>query len=239
MNPHPPLDGIFPITDEMRASFLELGCLRLRGLCSAGEMSVFAEVVEDAFWRAHGIPMRHDGSDRPTIRARNLWRHNPSLAQFTLSKRFGRIAAELLGTDRSRLWSEEAQFTEPGGLESAWHQVQVAEASPFPLVQLWMPLHLITADMMGPRLAWKSHLAGEREVPPNPDHDFALQIAGERLSTQQIQEMAPGDAIFIHGLTLQAMPRNYSRWTREVISMTWVDGAATLDEQQHPIVFSH
>lgn len=235
MNPNLPLSDIHPISSEMRQLFLQQGSLRVPGLCSAREMAFYSEVIEDAFWRAHGPPMRPDGSDRLPLTVFDLWLQDSQVAPFVLSRRFARIAAELLGVSSIRLWSQTTQFTESGGTALDWHQ---ASDSVEALVQLWMPLHLVTADMMGPMIAWGSHENGLREVPNNPQREFALQIAEERRSTQQIQEMAPGDAIFIHGHTLQGLPSNFSRWTREAMLISWVDGSLPLDDERHPIVFS-
>jgi ectoine hydroxylase-related dioxygenase (phytanoyl-CoA dioxygenase family) len=231
----PALESIYPITPEMQARFKSNGSVVLRGVCSVRELSAYAEVIEDEFWRAHGLPTRPTLA-KPTMKAENLWRHAPSVANFTLAKRFARAAAELMEVPSVRLWRDEARFTEPGGKAEPWHQDQ-AGADAERMVTMWIPLHLVPAEMMGPKVALGSHEKGQLEAPEDSERHFGQYIAERKLAMHQIQEMVPGDAVFLEGWVLQGVPANYSRWTREVMTITYVDARTEMDAAEHPVLY--
>lgn len=233
----PVLEDIYPISPAMQAEFQSNGCLLLRGLCTVSEMAAYAEVIEDAFWRHHGVPTA-PAVNKPVLRVEQLWQKAPAVAAFSKAKRFGRAVGELLGVPAVRLLKDEARFTEPAGQAEPWHQEQAAIDLSVPMGMLWMPLHVVTADMMGPKVALRSHKKGRLAVHEDNERHFAHYIVEQRLAMQQIQEMAPGDAIFLSGLVLQGAPQNYSPWTREVMTITYVDSRADLDDDLHPIVFN-
>ena len=54
----------------------------------------------------------------------NLWAVDDAVKQFTLAKRFAKIAADLLGVDKVRLYHDQALYKEPGGGFTPWHQDQ-------------------------------------------------------------------------------------------------------------------
>lgn len=237
MNSLPALESIYPITPDMQARFRAQGSVLLRSVCSVREITAYAEVIEDEFWRSHGLPTP-PALAKPPMRAENLWRKAPSVAKFTLAKRFARAAAELMDVKSVRLWRDEARFTDPGGSSEPWHQDHAEYPGPDPMITMWIPLHLVTADMMGPKIALGSHDTGLIESRGEDEKHFGQYIAEHHLAMHQIQEMAPGDAVFLAGWVLQGAPPNYSRWTREVMTITYIDGRAEMDEGEHPLLYS-
>ena len=54
----------------------------------------------------------------------NLWRLDEGIRQFVLSKRLGKVAADLLGVANVRIYHDHALFKEAGGRATYWHQDQ-------------------------------------------------------------------------------------------------------------------
>eukprot|EP00051_Salpingoeca_urceolata_P032571 m.497813 g.497813 ORF g.497813 m.497813 type:complete len:364 (+) comp52340_c0_seq1:82-1173(+) len=74
-------------------------------------------------------------------KAKNLHRHSRAIRDFVMSPSVAGLAASLLNTPAVRLYQDTSFFKQPGDVESAWHQDQVA----CPLlgdkvVTLWIPL---------------------------------------------------------------------------------------------------
>ena len=71
----------------------------------------------------------------------NLWELNDTVKELTMARRFGEIAAKLLGVNAVRLYHDQALYKEPGGGHTPWHQ----DMYYWPLdtcktVTMWMPL---------------------------------------------------------------------------------------------------
>src|SRR5258706_12979047 len=91
----------------------------------------------------------------------NLVEVEGALKKFTIAKRFGKIAADLLGVGNVRIYHDQALFKEPGGGPTPWHQDQVY----WPLDShntgtLWMPLVDISLGMGMLTFASGSHRNG-------------------------------------------------------------------------------
>jgi hypothetical protein len=70
-----------------------------------------------------------DTYGRAFIQVGDIWKKEPAVAGFTLARRFGRIAAELLGVTAVRLYHDQALFKEPGGGPTPWHQTSTTGRS--------------------------------------------------------------------------------------------------------------
>ncbi|MEY3646134.1 MAG: hypothetical protein RL127_842 [Bacteroidota bacterium] len=89
--------------------------------------------------------------------------------EFVLAKRFGQIAADLLGVKKVRLYHDQALFKEPGGGLTPWHQDQYYWPLETPkTVTMWMPLVDISEGM-----GMLTFASGTQQVelPPMPISD--------------------------------------------------------------------
>jgi ectoine hydroxylase-related dioxygenase (phytanoyl-CoA dioxygenase family) len=78
----------------------------------------------------------------------NLWRENETIRELVLSQRLGKIAADLMQTDGSRIYHDQALFKEPGGGITPWH----ADQYYWPLatdktITAWIPLQHTPLEM--------------------------------------------------------------------------------------------
>ena len=142
------------LSEERITEFRRDGCTVVRGLCSKEEVasvrSSIAEAVADQSQDVAALPERSSTYARAFLQVENIWRVIDSVRDFTLSPRFGEVAARLVGVPGIRLYHDQALFKEPGGGVTPWHQDQ----GYWPLrgwgpVTMWMPLVDLTAEMGG------------------------------------------------------------------------------------------
>ena len=179
--------------------------------------------------------MRHNRETRPLeerdtygkafLQVMNLWTVDEGVKYFTLARRFGHIAAQLMEVDRVRLYHDQALFKEPGGGHTPWHQDQFY----WPLatsktVTMWMPLVDRDADLGSMHFARGSHAHGQiTELPIGraSEAELARVVAERGLEVTGPSAMRAGDATFHSGWTLHGAPPNASDRTREVMTVIY------------------
>jgi len=117
----------------------------------------------------------------------NLWRQNEVLKAFVMSKRFAKVAAQLLGVEGVRLYHDQALYKEPGGGRTPWHQDQYY----WPLdtdktVTMWMPLVNITKDMGIMNFVSRTHKLGYMVPKAISDESEDYLITSSRTTTTRL-----------------------------------------------------
>jgi hypothetical protein len=164
----------------------------------------------------------------------NLWPHDAAVQRFVLAKRFGGIAAKLMGVDRVRIYHDQALCKEPGGGPTPWHQDHYYwPVDSEHTVTMWMPLVDIDADMGMLTFASRSHLDGYLGTLPISDESDAVfqkfvDESGFEIVRQQ--RMAAGDATFHSGWNLHSAPGNRSDRMREVMTVIYIADGARVTE---------
>src|SRR6185312_281663 len=112
-----------------------------------------AEVVDQIKAEARQGAYQKSLAERDTyhkafIQVDGLWRRDERVRKFVLARRFGKVAADLMGVDGVRVYMDQALFKEPGGGHTPWHQDQYY----WPLdthntITMWMPLVDIDVQM--------------------------------------------------------------------------------------------
>jgi ectoine hydroxylase-related dioxygenase (phytanoyl-CoA dioxygenase family) len=123
----PSLDSIYPVSEAMHEDYQENGYIHLREVCTPGELAPYADAMRDTVDRLKGeLPSleKRDTYGKAFIQIGNLWQQNEAVAKYVLAKRFGQIAADLMGVDGVRLYHDQALFKEAGGGHTPWHQDQ-------------------------------------------------------------------------------------------------------------------
>jgi ectoine hydroxylase-related dioxygenase (phytanoyl-CoA dioxygenase family) len=235
--PLPPLDGIYPITESMHREYQQRGYVLLRDVCTPRELAPYAEAIRDTAiaQSQHYLPLeQRDTYGKAFLQIVNLWKMDPVVAQFVAAKRFGQIAADLMGVRGVRLYHDQALFKEAGGGPTPWHQDQFY----WPLdgvktVTMWMPLVHVTADMMAMKFVPGTHAGGPismTAISDASDKFFNDYIHGRGMTMHQIQEMSPGDATFHDGWTLHGAPGNATDRMREVMTIIFFEDGARVSE---------
>jgi len=229
-----PLDNLTSISTDNIVSFRQNRHVRTNGLLSTDEVNSYRDIINHAAY-THNTEKRsleeRDTYGKAFLQIMNLWRMDVLVRQFTLAKRFAKVAADLLGVDHVRIYHDQALYKEPQGGFTPWHQDQYY----WPLdtlntVTMWMPLMDITEKLGMLTFASGSHKKGVIE-------NIAISDKSEELLNQYIQEqdypihressMQAGDATWHYGSTLHHAPGNQSLTvTREVMTVIYfADGA--------------
>ena len=144
VDPTPRLDDEVAVAASCVEEFQAKGHTVVRGLASADEIAAYRPAIEAATLE-HAYdkrPLEERGTyGKAFLQAPNLWRRDELVKRFTFSRRFARVAADLLGVDGVRLYHDQALFKEAGGGRTPWHQDQHY----WPLdttdtITMWMPL---------------------------------------------------------------------------------------------------
>ncbi len=229
----PPLDTPYPVTTAQKGAFDQDGHILLKGILSAEEVAVYRSVIRDA--AQHFNQEKRDIADRDTygkafLQIMNLWEVDESVRKFTLARRFGQIAAALLGVERVRLYHDQALFKEPGGGHTPWHQDQYY----WPIdtdktITMWMPLVDITEEMGMLTFASGSQelgFLGNLAISDDSETILGNLVKEKGYPLSRAKTMQAGDATFHAGWTLHCAPGNQSTAMREVMTIIFfADGA--------------
>src|ERR1700722_10974928 len=123
----PSLDNFLGISTAQRDEFRDIGHLLVRGLLSMPEAGVYRQQVVEAAKRHSRERKRLPEKGiygRAFVEMGNLWRVDEGVRQLVLSKRLGKVAADLLGVANVRIYHDHALMKEAGGRATYWHQDQ-------------------------------------------------------------------------------------------------------------------
>jgi len=231
-----PLDSGYKLIQNQIDSFQEKGWIFLPGLCPKKELKAYADLIRETA-SAHNKESRpleqRDTYGKAFLQTMNLWRLDQNIAQFTLSKRFGQVAAKLLGVEKVRLYHDQALFKEAGGGPTPWHQ----DGYYWPIdqtqtVTMWMPLVDIPAQIGTMSFASGSQLKGlvskELAISDKSEIAFEAYVKGHGFTVETAGEMKAGGATFHSGLTLHKAPGNPTEKSRDVMTIIYyADGLKT------------
>lgn len=234
----PDLSSEYPITAAQTAQYQRDGHVLLRDICSPQEIAAFGPVItESARQRYDDLrPMAERNTfDRAFTLVGGIWNHDVNVAKFTLARRFAKIAADLMGVPKVRLYHDVAINKQAGGGYTPWHQDQFYWPMNTPhTITMWMPLVDTTLEMGTLAFATGSHEGGQiaDEGVSDEAHVYYNQVIRERSYRLTTGELHAGDATFHSGWTLHSAPGNASPVTaRQVITVVYfADGAFTYPE---------
>jgi ectoine hydroxylase-related dioxygenase (phytanoyl-CoA dioxygenase family) len=237
----PPLDTTFDVAAGEGERFGRDGHAVIRSLARRDEVAAYRPVIEDA-------AMRHVRETRPLeerdtygkafLQIPNLWRRDEGVRRFTLARRFGQVAADLLGVDGVRLYHDQALFKEPAGGRTPWHQDQFY----WPLdtdrtITMWMPLVDVPPEVGSMTFVSGSQregYLGDFGISDESDDTFAAMIEEHGLRVETHGALAAGDATFHAGWTLHCAPANPTANMRPVMTVIYVADGARVAEPRSP-----
>jgi ectoine hydroxylase-related dioxygenase (phytanoyl-CoA dioxygenase family) len=236
----PALDSTIAIDPKQIQEFQKNGHTLIRNILTPDEISVYRDVINAAAYKYNTEKRALEERDtygKAFLQIMNLWEVDEDVRKFTLAKRFGKIAADLLGVENVRIYHDQALYKEPGGGFTPWHQDQYY----WPLdtnntVTMWMPLIDITVEMGMLTFASGSHSAGFAEnIAISDESETKLErfIKDKGFPVTRPEFMKAGDATFHYGWTLHSAPGNAMKdVTREVMTIIYfADGARVTSPQ--------
>ncbi|RXK59710.1 phytanoyl-CoA dioxygenase family protein [Lacibacter luteus] len=239
INELPALDTEINISEEQIADFQRKGHTLTPSIVSKDEIAVYRNSINKAAYQYN--TEKRALQDRDTygkafLQIMNLWMVDEEVKQFTLAKRFAKIAADLLGVEHVRIYHDQALYKEPGGGYTPWHQDQYY----WPLdttqtITMWMPLIDINEEMGMLTFASGSHKAGFVEniaISDQSEKILEQYIHDKQFAIERATAMQAGDATWHYGWTLHSAPGNTSTNTREVMTIIYfADGAKIIPPQ--------
>ena len=236
--PLPDLSSAYRLAPAKITEFQKNGHVLLRQVAARAEVEAYRQVIaaeverrkDEARGGVYRTALKDRGTrDKAFLQLENLWADNDAVGGFSLSARFGRIAAELLGVPGVRIYHDQALFKEPGGGYTPWHQDQFYWPLDTPnTVTMWMPL-LDAGSEMG-TLVFASGV--QKEGPLSnvaiSDHSeaFYKDLFKQRDVPLAIGELNAGDATWHYGWTPHKSPGNSTDQMRQVMTIIYfADGA--------------
>jgi ectoine hydroxylase-related dioxygenase (phytanoyl-CoA dioxygenase family) len=238
----PTLDSDYELTPEQIAHYRENGWVLLREVASAEEIAAYRPILSET-------TMAHNRNTKPLeerdtygkafIQVGNLWEKSEEAARFTMSRRFAKIAAQLMESAGARLYHDQALYKEAGGGHTPWHQDQQY----WPLdgvrcVTMWMPLVDADSGMGTMRFASGSQrlgYLGPINISDDSDAELDALVREQGFRIDAAGDMRAGDATFHNGWTIHGAPGNLSPdKTREVMTIIYLEDGAIISEPDSP-----
>lgn len=229
----PSLAETISVDEATIKGFRGNGHTLVRGILSKAEVTAYREVILAAAKEFNTEKRKLEERDtygKAFLQIMNLWEVDEAVKKFTVAKRFGKIAADLLGVKNVRVYHDQALLKEPGGGPTPWHQDQYYwPVDTDNTITMWMPLIDITEEMGMLTFASGSHvggLAGNIAISDDSEALLDKYVLDKKFPVTRPKFMKAGDASWHRGLTLHKAPGNNSKQLREVMTIIYVaDGA--------------
>lgn len=236
----PELVPNYTITEAQQADYQLNGHVLLRNVLNKEEVKSYRGIIVKAAEQFNTEKRKLDDRDtygKAFLQIMNLWEVDEGVSKFTLAKRFGKIAAALMGVEKVRIYHDQALFKEAGGGYTPWHQDQYY----WPLetkntITMWMPLMDISVDMGMLTFASGSQELGFRgnlEISDKSEEILGNLVKEKKYPVTRAEVMQAGDATFHAGWTLHSASGNYSDKIREVMTIIFVEDGAIITEPKN------
>lgn len=237
----PSLDKTISINPKQIDEFRKKGHTLTHGIISPEELAPYRKAIFEAAKKLNTEKRKMKDRDtygKAFLQIMNLWTRDENVKQFVMAKRFGKIAADLLGVKNVRIYHDQALFKEAGGGPTPWHQDQYYwPVDTHNTVTMWMPLVDINVEMGMLTFASGSYHSGfalNKEISDESEQEFDDIVTKKEYTVSRAEEMKAGDATWHYGFTIHKAPGNNTDKMREVMTIIYVaDGAKiTLPENE-------
>jgi ectoine hydroxylase-related dioxygenase (phytanoyl-CoA dioxygenase family) len=230
------LNSIYSLASDQIRSYQENGHILLRGVASREEVQWFRPRIKEVVERAalqKDSQKRIEDYTRLFFQVTNIWRLDDKVRDIVFSRRFARIAAELMGVKGVRLYHDQALFKPAGGKPTPWHQDQFYWPLDTPnTITMWMPMIDLTEEMGTMLFANGSHKGGpllQQSISEEAGADFE-RLVKERAFPVRTYALNAGDATFHAGWTVHSAHPNMSGIMREVLTVIYYEDGARIVE---------
>jgi ectoine hydroxylase-related dioxygenase (phytanoyl-CoA dioxygenase family) len=223
----------YVVNQEDQHFFRKNGYILLPGVAGSDEISLYRPAINNAVKRLNTESRNLEDRDtygKAFLQIINLWAKDEEVKKYTLAEKFAKIAADLLGVEKVRIYHDQALYKEPGGGPTPWHQDQYY----WPLdtqntVTMWMPLVDLDESMGILTFAAGSHKDGLVEniaISDQSEEVYNNYVQNKKYPVYAPPSMKAGDATFHYGYTLHKAPGNQSGTMREIMTVIYfADGA--------------
>jgi ectoine hydroxylase-related dioxygenase (phytanoyl-CoA dioxygenase family) len=239
----PDIIGTYDVSQKQIQSFSLDGHIKLEGVLSAEEIAAYRphlnRVVAENSEQNHAMEQKVAGAGKNWKFVNNLWTLDEIARRFVLSRRLGKLAADLMQVDNVRLFRDQSYFKGSQGANTPWHQ----DAYFMPLdtqkiLTMWIPLTEVTPDLAPMNYVTGSNRAGYMGTSNGDDaamDKFEEEVRGKGFQIFNYETFAIGDIAVHSAWTLHSSRSNTSPRMREaVVIVYFADGARLSDDPPLP-----
>ncbi len=206
------------------------GYVATDGLLSPEEVDLFGAAIDRAVERRTADDPRtladKSSYEQSFTQCMRLWETDPEVAPLTFHPGLAQAAAELLGTERVRIWQDQALYKEPGGRITDPHQdATFWPIGDAPLVSAWIPLDGSTLEGGAVGYVPGSHKLGALKtvnlLKTTEAYDILSDPALEGRKPDYV-EAPKGTVVWHHGMTVHAAMANRSQSTRRAFTVVFI-----------------
>lgn len=236
------LSADYSLRPETIEAFQRDGHVVVRGLLAPDEVETYRSAIKDAMTRCGKLQMQvEDESDDVYSRAFtqriNLWLLSEKVKEYVFSRRFAKVAAQLMGVAGVRLYHDQALFKEAHGGYTPWHQDHYY----WPLetdraCTLWMPLVDCDESMGTMSFASGSHefgYMGSEKITDDSDRYFDRVVSERGFKVHHSKSLKAGDATFHSAWTVHRAPGNDTDRVREVMTIIYYEDGSRLKKPEN------
>lgn len=225
------------------ATYRRDGVVVLRGVLDGAEVEQARAAVEEVLARPGDLQLVASRGDDPGRFVEDFcrWGDVPAIGRLATASRLPSIAAQLLGSERVRLYHDHVLVKEGGTRQrTPWHQDQPYYNVSGHGVSAWIPvdpvpeagcLELVAGTHAGPWLMPRTFLTGEARWFPEGSLAELPDIEADRAAFDiRRWELQPGDAICFDFLTVHGAPGFPFTGRRRVLSLRYL-----ADDARHAV----
>lgn len=203
--------------------------IKLKNVFNAETLAYYNEVITNKVnaLNAEEKPLdQRDTYGKAFLQIFNLWREDEKCKEFSLGKKLGQIASELMQTQGVRMYHDQALFKEGGGGITPWH----ADQYYWPLetdktITAWVPLQEIPLEMGPLEFSAGSHqIVDGRELAIGDESEAKIQ---EKLRVTDfphvIEAFDLGEVSFHSGWVFHRAGANTTNQMRKVMTVIYMD----------------
>ena len=227
----------YNLTLDHCQSFRRDGFIKLPNVLSCGAVARLRSELLKLLYKVFAVNITTSGDSNRFLSLEMMWLENSLIRCYVLSPRIAKIAADLLGVEKIRLYHDNALAKEPGCGRTPWHYDDHHFAlATDDVVTAWIPAQPVPIAM-GP-LAFAKPLNVfklVKDIEFNKfDTSYDKQIAETFKSHNVTIEESPfamGEVSFHHNKSFHTAARNKTTRTRVVLANTFfADGARVVDQ---------
>jgi ectoine hydroxylase-related dioxygenase (phytanoyl-CoA dioxygenase family) len=219
----------YPLTQEQIDFYQKNRYIKLKDVLEVETLEYFNQSItaQVAKMNTYSVPLEsRDTYGKAFLQLFNLWREDDTVKELIFSKRIAKIAADLMETNGSRLYHDQALFKEGGGGITPWH----ADQYYWPLetdktVTAWIPLQATPLEMGPLEFSAGSHVIVDgRELAIG---DESEAIINQRLRVTDfnhvIEPFDAGEISFHSGWVFHRAGANATNDMRKVMTIIYMD----------------
>ena len=219
----PNIDSSYKIPKKKIDYFWKNGFVVLKNVLSRKEIEIYREEIKKV--SEERMKSHNKSFGGAFNQALNIRFDSKGVEKFCLSKRLGKIAADLMKVNAVRIFHEQAIFKYPGDTKSYWHQDQYF----WPLntrlhIGMWMALSDMTKDMGLMKFVIGSHKKGDLDgvsITNESEKYYENLIKKEKMKVYDLNSINAGDCTFHFNYTIHGAGLNVSDKVREAMVVTY------------------